>query len=125
MPSKVEKIISKFGKKFNKQRAKLTPEGTKYVLYKNSGRTGDLTPVLELTEAYHEFDDWREKTNVMVGRNDPTFVRALYESSAIGIGAEFLLIYTVDKRDIAPPDGKRPWWDIFCSIEGGRIRYEQ
>ncbi len=90
MASKVIKIIGKKAKEFNKLRDKLTLPGMKYILLENTARSGGYTRVLELTDVYHRYSNYREMTNVQVARNDLTFINALYRASDIAIGANKL-----------------------------------
>lgn len=124
MANKFDKIVSKYGKYFDKQRKKLLPVGTRYILLKNTGRTGSFTRLLEIDKCIHSYNDWLEKTHVKVGRNDSEFINALFEASDIAIGSTQLLVYAIDVQDFQPPDIDNPWWDFYCSISGGVYKYE-
>lgn len=122
MKSKVPKLIKKKDKEFEKLRTKLLPEGTVYYLIKPLGRTSSFTIVLHLPNCFHKFNSYREQTYVQIASNDAAIVDAIDEASdiAIGVGTS-LQVYQIDKRDVVPPDGARPWWELFCRYSGERF----
>lgn len=125
MANKVNKLVKKYGKSFDKIRKKLEEEGIRYFLLKNDGRNGEYAKIAEITNCTKKYDFFRQQTNIRWATTNQQDYENLFQASDIGIGTESLLIYSIVREDLVPPDGFRPWWDIYCNITDGVIRYEE
>lgn len=124
MSNKVNKIVSKKAKEFNKLRNKLVIEGTRYILLQNDSRTGNFKNPFEILNGIHSYNSYHTRINVRVASNDQDFIDALYKASDIAVGVSTALVYAIIHRDIGPPDAERPWWDIYCDIPDDIMKYE-
>ncbi len=124
MASKLSKTITKVGTAFNKIRAKTEPTGIKYLLLENNGTTGEFRRIYDITECTHEYDEFRQQTNIKIATESLPFQKALFRASHAAIGTGPYLVYPINNRDIVGPDIKRPWWDIYCVVEDRIFDYE-
>ncbi len=112
------KRIKLQAKKFNKQRTKLALPGTYAWLLINSGQTGTYKKIYILHDWTHEYRAFRNQTNVKISSTLPVFIASLRRASHISINGE---VYQIEKRDVAPPEFKRPWWEFYCTKNGERF----
>jgi hypothetical protein len=124
MASKLPKVVKKYAKAFDKLRKKTDLEGIHYVLLKNEGMSGNLVKIAEIYGCDREYDDYRMQTNIRWATMSDEDQANLFQASDIGIGVDSLLVYSIEKESMAAPDLKRPWWDIYCTMRDGIIRYQ-
>lgn len=115
MASLNSKIIRLKAKEFNKLRQKKLPNGITYYLLTKTGRTNSFTWEFTVKDCYHLYDKYREQTKMMVATEDIAFANAIHIASDVAIGG---YVYEIAKRDVSPPDGNRPWWEVFCTKSG-------
>lgn len=114
MGSKNDKIIKLEAKKFNKKRAKLLPEGIECSLLEKNGFTGTFNKIFDVINWWHTYDNYRKQTIVRVATQSEPFREALSRASDIKVGEN---VFEIDKRDIRPPDGNRPYWEVRAIID--------
>lgn len=112
MSSLVPLIIKLKALEFNKKREFLSPQGSYAWLLEKAGMTGDFTRTFIITDWFYNFNDFRNKIHIHVATNETPFISALNQATDVTVNG---YVYEIDKRDIVPPDGKRPWWQFYGS----------
>ena len=112
MGSAASKIIRATGKGFNAERKKLNRTGSRSFLLVREGQANDNFKVLVevVTNWKNRFSEFRTQMNLQIADEDAAIVTAIKKCSDMSIDG---YVYAVDQRDIMPPDGDRPWWDLF------------
>ena len=120
MASKVDKVVKKMGKAFDKMRKKLLTDGWKYFLLAESGATNKFTVLLEIDKTYHNYSDFREAMHVKTGRLDSTFITAFNGAGAIAMGSDPFFIYDIEARDKMEPTVEKPFYHLYA-VRTGKI----
>jgi hypothetical protein len=114
MGSLNDKRIKLEAKKYNKKRSKLLPTGIQCKLLEKIGFTETYNEIHNVENWWHTYDNYRKQTIVRVATQDQAFRDALQRASNIKVGFD---IFEIDKRDLKPPDGNRPYWEIRAIID--------
>lgn len=112
MGNKLEKIVKLKAKEFDKKRAFLLPADITCKFLTKDAETGEYTEIFDVQHWFHEYQNYREQTLVRVATLAQDFEDALLIASDMAIRGD---VYELNKRDVAPPDGNRGWWQIFVS----------
>jgi hypothetical protein len=116
MASLSDKLVRLKAKELNKLRSKLLPSGvTGFLLKKQGFNKNTYIEIFELVNWYYDFVAFREQTRISVATTDLVFTEAIGIASDLSIRG---YCYEINKRDIKPPDGNRPWWEIFATKTG-------
>lgn len=119
MASAASEIIRATGQGFNEERKILNSDDTTAYLLVREGQSNDNFKILEqvLTNWKNRFSEFRVQMNLQIADEDPLIVTAIKKCSDMSIDG---YVYEIDQRDKMPPDGDRPWWDLF-GIKTGEI----
>ncbi len=117
MASLQDKLIKLKAKEFNLLRKKLLKNPICNLLLKN-GRTNTFTVSFNVINWYEKYDSWGEKLKIQVADNTPGFKTALMQASDFSVDEH---VYVIDKRDIVPPTGPRPFWEFAGTKTGETV----
>lgn len=105
------KIIKLKAKEYNKKRKLLCPANSyAWLLTKKGFEPGDYNKIFELDNWYYKWNDYKGKLHIYVATESTDFRNALEIASDITVNG---FVYEIDKRDVIPPDGTKPWWEFY------------
>lgn len=115
----LEKIIGANAKKFDALRSVFFPANSSLELLKISDSGANAYDVVTTIANgwYLEYSEFRQQFKLSVATTNGNFGSLINGSSHVRVSGE---VYTITNADTLPPQGKEPFWKLFCKRFSGK-----